>query len=57
VKKEQVKKYESEQLISRVFDDSLPHFIAAFLKDKKLTEKEANEITKIIEEATKEWRG
>lgn len=54
VKKEQVKKYESEQLINKVFDNSLPHFISAFLKDKKLTQKEADEIRKMIEEATEE---
>ncbi len=53
VKKDEVEKYESEQLVNRVFDDSLPNFISAFLKDRKLTEKEANEIKKVIEEATK----
>jgi predicted transcriptional regulator len=53
VNKDEVKKYESQQLVDRVFDSSLPNFISAFLKDKKLTEKEANEIRKMIEEATK----
>lgn len=53
VKKEQVKKYESQHLINKVFDNSLPHFISAFLEDKKLTQKEADEIRKMIEEATK----
>lgn len=53
VKREQVQKYESEVLLDKAFDGSLPTFLAAFLKDKKLTKKEAAEIKKMIEEATK----
>lgn len=53
VNKEQVQKQESEALLEKSFDNSLPAFIAAFLKDKKLSIKEAEEIKKMIEEATK----
>lgn len=53
IKKEQVQKYESETLLEKSFDNSLPTFIATFLKDKKLSKKEAEEIKKMIEEATK----
>lgn len=53
VKKEQVQKYESETLLEKSFDNSLPLFLAAFLKDRKLTTKEAEEIKRMIEEATK----
>lgn len=53
IKKEQVQKYESELLMEKSFDNSLPLFIAAFLKDKRLSQKEAEEIKKMIEEATK----
>lgn len=53
INKEQVQKYESEILLEKSFDNSLPTFIAAFLKDKKLSKKEAEEIKKMIEEATK----
>ncbi len=53
IKKEQVQKYESEALLEKTFDNSLPTFIAAFLKDKKLSKKDAEEIKKMIEEATK----
>jgi predicted transcriptional regulator len=53
VKKEQVQKYESETLLNKAFDGSLPGFLAAFLKDKKLTKKEADEIKRMIEEASK----
>lgn len=52
VKREQVQKYESEVLLEKAFDGSLPIFLATFLKDKKLTVKEAEELKKMIEEAT-----
>ncbi|MCW3491645.1 BlaI/MecI/CopY family transcriptional regulator [Dethiobacter alkaliphilus] len=53
VKREQVQKYESEALLEKSFDGSLPSFLATFLQDKKLSKKEAKEIQKMIEEATK----
>ena len=53
VKREQVQKYESEILLEKAFDGSLPAFLATFLQDKKLSKKEAEEIKKMIEEATK----
>lgn len=53
INKKQVQKYESEAVLEKTFDNSLPTFIAAFLKDKKLSKKEAEEIKKMIEEATK----
>ena len=53
VKREQVQKYESEALLEKSFDNSLPAFIAAFLKDKKLSQSEAEEIKRMIEEKMK----
>lgn len=53
VKREQVQKYESEVLLKKAFDGSLPVFLATFLKDKKLSKQEADKIKKMIEEATK----
>jgi predicted transcriptional regulator len=53
IKREQVQKYESEVLLEKAFDNSLPTFLAAFLQDKKLSKKEADEIKKMIKEATK----
>jgi len=53
IKKEQIQKYESETLLEKSFDNSLPTFIASFLKDKKLSRIDAEEIKKMIEEATK----
>lgn len=53
IKREQVQKYESETLLDKSFDGSLPAFLATFLKDKKISEKEADELKKMIEEAAK----
>ena len=51
VKKEQVAQYESEMLVEKNFSGSLPAFIAAFLKGKKITEEEAAEVKRMIDEA------
>lgn len=51
VKKEQVVRYESEQLLNKSFAGSLPDFMAAFLKDRKLTQAEAVRLKKLIEDA------
>jgi len=53
VKRGQVQKYESEALLNRAFDGSLPLFLATFLRDRKLTSAEACELRKMIEEASK----
>ena len=47
----QVQKYESEQILEKTFDNSLPSFITAFLQDKKLTQDEAMQIKRMIEGA------
>jgi len=53
IKRKDVQKYESEALLEDKFNGSLPAFLAAFLQDKKLSKKEAEEIQKMIEEASK----
>ena len=53
IKREQVQKYESETLLEKAFDNSLPLFLTAFLKGKQLNKEEAVELQKMIEEATK----
>lgn len=53
VKREQVQKYETEALLDKAFDGSLPTFLSAFLHDKKLSKEQAEEIQKMIEDATK----
>lgn len=53
IEREQVQKYEADALLNKVFDGSIPSFITSFLKDKTLSEKEAQEIMKMIEEVTR----
>lgn len=50
VSKEQVQESEIEEMVEKTFEGSLPAFIAAFGRHKKLSEKEIAEIQKIIEE-------
>lgn len=53
VKREQVQKYESEMIVDKKFNGSLPIFLTAFFEEKKITQEEAEELKRIIEEATK----
>lgn len=54
VDREQVQKYESESLIEKNFGGSLPAFLNAFLKDRKLSRQEADAIHRMIEDAIPE---
>lgn len=49
VKREQVQKYESEAVVEKAFNGSLPKFIAAFLDDKTLSAEEAEEMKRLID--------
>lgn len=49
VSKEEIQSSESEEMIERTFSGSLPAFIAAFTRKNALTQKEADEIQKIID--------
>ena len=51
VVREQVQRYESEALLTRSFGGSLPAFFNTFLKGRKLTRQEAEEIYRLIEDA------
>lgn len=53
IKREQVQKHESQEIVDKTFDGSLSAFLTAFLDNKKITEKEALELKRIIEEAMK----
>lgn len=53
MKQEQMQKIESETVIEKSFNGSLPMFLTAFLEERKITKKEADELKHIIEEATK----
>lgn len=48
--KEEFKAAQGEQFIKETFNGSLPHFLAAFSKRKKLSEKEVQELKKLIED-------
>lgn len=47
--KEEFYALQSEQVVEESFEGSLPAFVAAFTKNKKLTEKEVREIQKLID--------
>lgn len=49
VSKDEVQEAEIEELVEKKFEGSLPAFIAAFGRHKKLSEEEIEEIRKIIE--------
>lgn len=53
VPREDVQKFESETLLKKSFEGSLPVFLATFFDDKTLSREEADELKKIIEEAVK----
>jgi predicted transcriptional regulator len=53
VKREDVQRYESRAVLEKTFDGSLPKFLTAFLDNRKLSEEEAEELKRIIEEAVK----
>ncbi|MGI6484718.1 MAG: BlaI/MecI/CopY family transcriptional regulator [Tepidanaerobacteraceae bacterium] len=50
IKREHIQAVESRQIVSRVFDGSLPKFIAAFLGEEKISDNEAEQIKQIIDE-------
>lgn|SRR5690554_1411252 len=50
--KEEVLMQESSDFVSRYFENSLPSFVAAFTRKKKLTQEEADALKKMIEEAS-----
>jgi len=49
VSKEEVQAAEIDELVEKTFEGSLPAFIAAFTKHKRLSEKEVQEIRQMID--------
>lgn len=49
VTKDQIDHFETDRLISRVFQGSLPKFITAFYQEKKLTQDEISQLEEIIQ--------
>ena len=50
IPREQVQAYESERFVERAFDGSLPSFLAAFLGGKTISQQEAAELKRLIDE-------
>ncbi len=46
----QIQRYESRSILEHKFNGSLPQFIAAYMSDAKLSDKERREILHLIEE-------
>lgn len=46
-----VRQYESEAVVEKTFGGSLPAFVAAFLKGRKLDQDETEELRRMIEES------
>lgn len=50
ITREQVQEAESQEIVTRSFSGSLPQFVAAFTRGRKLRPEEAEEIRKLIED-------
>jgi predicted transcriptional regulator len=50
IERERIQRSECGQIIDKVYDGSLKLFLAAFLEKEKLSQKDADELKKIIDE-------
>ena len=50
VPKEQIQAFESEYFVEKAFEGSLPKFLTSFLGGKTISEKQANELKRLIDE-------
>lgn len=53
VEKEEIQLQESKELLEKSFEGSLPMFLTAFLKKEPLSDQEATELKRIIDESRK----
>lgn len=54
VKREQVMRTETKELINKVYDGSLKLFFTTFLQKERLTKEEIDELKRIVEQHSKE---
>ena len=54
IKKEKVQKAASEHIVESSFGGSLPSFLASFFGGKKISDKEAEELKRLIDNYTEE---
>ena len=50
VSKEEIQSSEIDQLVEKTFEGSLPAFVAAFTRSKKMTDSEIDEVQRMIDE-------
>ena len=50
IPRDQVQMFESRRVVKRTFGGSLPSFVLSFLEDRSLSDSEADELIRIIEE-------
>ncbi|WMJ89194.1 BlaI/MecI/CopY family transcriptional regulator [Anaerocolumna sp. MB42-C2] len=50
VPKEQIQAFESEYFVEKAFEGSLPKFLTSFLGGKTISEKQADELKRLIDE-------
>lgn len=53
VSKEEIQEAEIDEMVERTFEGSLPAFVAAFTRHRRVTEKEIEEIQKMIDSCRK----
>jgi len=53
VTKEEIQSAEIDELVEKKFDGSLPAFVAAFTKHRRISEEEINEVQKMIDQFRK----
>lgn len=54
VSRDNIQRQESDEFLQKKFKGSLPAFVAAFLQGRKLTQEEAEQIQKMIDDAVEE---
>lgn len=52
-KREDVQRYDSNEIMQKRFNGSLPQFVTAFLDGRKITKEEADELRRIIDAGSK----
>lgn len=57
VKKEEILSYDSRELVGKRFSRSLPRFVAAFLDGCSLSEQEAEELKRLIDQSREKQTG
>lgn len=49
IKREEAQRFESQEVLQKAFDNSLPTFVTAFLQDHKLSKEEIEKLKELLE--------